>query len=276
MQTVTTKFKKQIPVIGLGTWQLTDQDCINAIQSALKLGYRHIDTAHRYHNQSQIGLALKQSYESDGITRQDLWLTSKLWVDHYQPHLAIQELDQTLQDLQTEYLDLWLIHWPHPALDTNQILEVMIREQQKGKVGSIGLSNFPIKLLQKISDHLFGQIEVCQFEFHPSLYQQDLLKFCQDHQIVVEAYSPLIQGEDLHLSLIKKLAQKYALSEAQIILNWIITKDVVAIPRSCNPSHQKDNLASAQLKIDKADHQKIDNLKLWNRLLRKPEWVDLD
>lgn len=262
--------KTEIPVLGLGTWQLKGDECAQAVKTALSVGYRHLDTAAVYDNQETIGQTLKELE----FNREDLFITSKLWLGNYTQDKVYGACEKTLKDLQTDYLDLYLIHWPDRSIPVSETLNAMQELKNQGLIKAIGVSNFNTHHLQ---DALKTGVEIGnnQVEFHPSLYQEDLKDFCDQNKIVLTAYSPLAQGEDLKLELIKNLSKKYGKSPAQVVLNWILSKNMVAIPRSANPNHIKDNFKTLEWQIDKKDLKKIDKLNKNNRIL-EPGFADFD
>lgn len=259
---VSLRSGHDLPLIGLGTYKLTDIQARESCLKALNLGYRHIDTACRYGNQKGVGKAIHGS----SIPRENIFITSKLWRDSLSPELAVQEFHQTLAELGVEYLDLYLIHWPDSRAPMKEVLELFVEWQKEDKLKSIGVSNFTIDHLEKVRE--WGiKIDVNQVEFHPSLNQADLWKYCYNHNIHITAYSPLAQGTDINLELIQNLASKYHKSPAQIIINWLIGKEISAIPRSTNPQHLRENLQSHNFSMDTADLHKIDRLDKNNRII---------
>ncbi|HBH46713.1 MAG TPA: aldo/keto reductase [Candidatus Jacksonbacteria bacterium] len=260
----------KMPILGLGTWQLTGNKCIQAVTSALELGYRLIDTAEIYGNQKEIGQALKAT----AIPRQELFLTSKVWRDNLKYDDVFTVCQQTLMDLQTDYLDLYLIHWPNSHLPVTETLRALQELKNQGKIRAIGVSNFTIHHLK---DALANEVTISnnQVEFHPSLYQKKLEIFCREHKIILTAYSPLAQGHDLKIKLIQELAQKYGRPVSQVVLNWILAHGHVVIPRSHQPEHISDNLKTLDWQLEPADILQIDNLKLNHRLIN-PGFAEFD
>ncbi len=254
-----------IPILGFGTWQITGEDCYNAVKTALELGYRHIDTADVYGNHKEVGRALKDS----GIARDQIFLTTKVWRDSLSTDGVLESAKRFQEELQTDYFDLLLIHWPNDAFPINESLEALKELQTSSIVRSIGVSNFTIPLLEEA---LKTEVKFVtnQVEFHPSLYQMELLEFCKNHDIVVTAYSPIAQGQDLKIGVISELADKYEKSPAQIVLNWIMKKGIIAIPRSKTPENIKDNLGALEFELEDADSEKIDSLNMHNRIVVPP------
>jgi 2,5-diketo-D-gluconate reductase B len=244
----------KIPVLGLGTWQLTGKKCIDIVEKALELGYRHIDTAEVYGNQSEIGKAIKYFHRSE------IFLTSKVWTNHLHYDDVIEACNRTLEELNTDYLDLYLIHWPStevPFEETFRALEELVVD---GKVESVGVSNFTINHLKEALKVAKNPITVNQVEFHPYLYQKDLLEFCNKNGIVTTAYSPLGRGSILRDEAIKKIADKNNKTSAQVCLKWCLQKGVVVIPKSGSEEHLKENLDIFDWNISKEDMKRIDLL----------------
>jgi len=270
MKTIKLNENAFIPVLGFGTWQLEGQVCQMAVEKALEVGYRHIDTATAYQNHEQIAKVLARSR----IPRQKLFITSKLWCENLQPSQVREAFLKALDELQLDYLDLYLIHWPNRQVPIRETLETMAQLQNERLIRAIGVSNFTIHHLE---DALKSGIKIVnnQVEFHPSLNQKELKEFCDSQGIALTAYSPIAQGQDLKLPLIQKLAKKYQRSESQVVLNWIIGKGVVAIPRAAKPKHIKDNFKTLEWQLEAGDLQLIDTLDTHNRLI-KPAFADFD
>jgi len=238
MKTITLKSGQEMPVLGLGTWQLRNSQCQQAVATALKLGYRHIDTADAYGNHQDIAIALKKS----GIPRQELFITSKIGPSklHYQDLLKTG--NRILKELELEYLDLLLIHWPNSRIPIKETFQALKELKEEGKALNIGVSNFTIAHLKEALEVESELITVNQVEFHPYLYQMELLDFCQDHQIVLTAYSPLARGKVSRDPAIRELAEKYDLNSSRLVLRWLVEKGIVVIPKASSVEHLKANL----------------------------------
>jgi len=245
----------EIPAIGYGTWNVDEKDVGVNVETALDAGYNHIDTAEGYKNESGIGSVL-ENYDRD-----DIFLTSKVLPSNLYYENVIEAAEKSLVKLGTSYLDLYLIHWPNPAISLRETLTAMKYLYDKGMVKNIGVSNFSIYQLmfaQKISK---VPITVNQVEFHPYLYQKKLLDYCQENNIVLEASAPLARTEVLDNPLIIELAEKYDKTPAQIVLRWEIEKGIVPLPKSTNSEHIESNLNVLDWELDPKDHTILDNLE---------------
>jgi len=238
MGKTTLNSGQEIPILGLGTWQLTGNECTETIKEALKMGYRHIDTADAYENQREIAPALKVS----GIKRSELFITSKVNRHNLHYNDFLKTANKILNELDIEYLDLLLIHWPNKDIPVEETLKAMAELKEKGKVKDLGVSNFTESHLEKVLDIYPGLISVNQVEFHPYLYQKRLLNFCQEHDIVLTAYSPLARGMVFEDPRIKNLAEEYKQTPVQLVLKWLMEKGIVVIPKASSAVHLKDNL----------------------------------
>lgn len=217
-----------MPWLGFGVFQIDDGQKVElAVRHALEVGYRSIDTAAVYKNEQGVGKAIHES----GIPREDIFLTTKVWNSDQRAGRTMDAFEESLERLGTEYVDLYLVHWPVQGFyeETWQVMEEIYRN---GRAKAIGVSNFQINHLEDILQE--GEIvpAVNQIEFHPLLVQQALLEFCQKHKIQVEAWSPLVQGEIVNVPAAQKLAEKYGKTPAQIALRWDLQHEVVTIPKS--------------------------------------------
>ena len=258
----TLSNETEIPAIGLGTWKLRGRKARKAAEKALELGYRHIDTADAYNNHKEIGKVLAES----GIARKDLFITSKVWRTDLKENDVVEAGNRFLEELQTNYIDLLLIHWPNSSIPIEETLSGMQTLKKAGKIKAIGVSNFTIDHLRNAMDNGV-EITANQVEFHPSLNQQKLQEFCNEKGIRVIAYSPIAQGQDLRLDIIKELAKKYDRTPAQIILNWHYQQGHVSIPRSKDPTHINQNLKALEFELEKEDIQKINEIEQKSRLI---------
>jgi diketogulonate reductase-like aldo/keto reductase len=253
----------EMPILGLGTWQSNKgKECHDAVSWALEAGYRHIDTAAIYGNEESVGAAIKKS----GIPRKEIFVTTKLWnSDHGNPQLAFE---QSLKRLKLDYVDLYLIHFPVTGVRNNTWKE-MEKILDAGKTRAIGVSNFTIKHLTELLKIATVVPAVNQVEFSPYLYQKDLMDFCREKNIQLEAYSPLTRREKLKDPKLLEIAAKYNKTAAQVMIRWCIEHNVVAIPKSVTRQRIQENFNVFDFNISKEDMRKLDffneNLRLcWN------------
>ena len=250
-----------IPVLGLGTWQLLGKECEVVVKKALDIGYRHIDTAEIYENQEEIRRAIRD------FPRSELFITSKVWRTNLRFKDVLKACESTLNELNTSYLDLYLIHWPNPAVPVEETLRAMKILHKEGKLRSIGVSNFDLSLLKEALEVEEVPICVNQVEFHPYLYQKELLEFCKKHDIVLVAYSPLARGRAIKDKTIRELAEKYGKNPAQISLRWILQKGAIPIPKASSEEHLRENIDIFDWKLSKKDEEKIDSMGIEKRIV---------
>lgn len=244
---------KNIPQIGLGLWQIKDPEIFaSAVQAGFESGYRHFDSAQAYYNEQFLGEAWKKS----GYSRQELFLTTKIAVQHFGHSKAQATFQESLQKLQTDYVDLLLLHFPVPLLrkTTWQALEEI---QAAGGAKSIGVSNYTIRHLQEMKDYANIMPAVNQVELHIFLQQPELVKYCQEQEIAIEAYSPLAHARSMDNPVISKIAAKHHKTYAQIMLRWCIEKGWIVLPKSATPSRVKENIDIFDFQLDDQDMRQL-------------------
>jgi len=255
--TIKLRNDLEMPLIGLGTWKLRGEECVRTVKSALDLGYRHIDTAHAYENHQAIAKAIR------GFDRNSLFLTSKLSMDQMPDKKVEQSVEkaisQALNELGTDYLDLYLIHWPDRTKPMDAILDAMQHMSEKGALRSIGVSNFTIHHLQDVMRPNI-HIAVNQVEFHPYLYQKVLWDFCKKNGIEIVSYRPLGKGELVDDPVIKEIGKKHGKTAAQTILKWLVQKGIVTIPKASKASHLKENIDIFDFTLTDAEMKELDGL----------------
>lgn len=290
MKTLKFRNNDEMPAIGLGTWKSEPGKVEEAVKIALREGYRHIDCAAAYNNEGEIGNAFTEVFSEGKIKREDVWVTSKLWNDSHRKEEVIPALKQTLKDLQLDYLDLYLMHWPvafkngvsfpekdedYLSLEEVPIIETwnaMIEAKEQGLVKHIGVSNFSIKKLEDLMSKTNDNPEMNQVELHPFLQQDSLLEFSKKNNIHLTAYSPLGSGDRnqemkaknepslLEEPVIKKIAEKHSASPGQILIKWSVERGTAVIPKSTSKGHIIGNLESEKINLDSQDMEDIDKL----------------
>ncbi len=260
----------QMPYFGLGVYQSEDgSEVINAVKVALNHGYRHIDTAAIYNNEEGVGTGIRESE----VDRNDMFLVSKVWNTDQGYDSALKAFDASLERLGTDYLDLYLVHWPKGEIskETWKALEKLYKEK---RVRAIGVSNF----LQHHLEDLLISAEIVpmvnQMEFHPYLVQQDLIDYCNSKGIQYEAWSPLMQGNIFDLDIMKDLASKYNKTIAQIVLRWDLQKGVVTIPKSSKKERIVANSDLFNFELSEEDVQLLDRLEKGKRFGPDPDNFD--
>lgn len=252
--TVTLNNGVPMPIIGLGVYE-TREDTIPAVQSALKCGYRLIDTASFYENEREVGVAVRTS----GIPRSEIFVTTKLWNDAQREGRQRETFEDSLQALELEYVDLYLIHWPVPE-KIHETWKVIERLYEEKLVRAIGVSNFLSHHLEQLS--VKGNIApmVDQFECNPYLTRKELRRYCKEHNIIPEAWSPLGRGEALEDPVLKELSKKYNKSVAQVILRYDVQNGIVTIPKSVKEERICQNADIFDFELLPEDIEMIDSL----------------
>ncbi|MBD3196072.1 MAG: aldo/keto reductase [Candidatus Lokiarchaeota archaeon] len=247
--------------LGFGTWALRGKTAINAVSWAIETGYRLIDTASFYGNENEVGKAIKESK----VDRDDLFITTKVWDSEQGYDKALEAFDRSKSKLGIDVLDLYLIHWPRDKrLETWKALEKLYKEE---KVSAIGVSNFTIEQLKELFQNSTIKPVVNQIEFHPFLYQKNLLNFCEDNEIRVEAYAPLTRAEKFNNPIIQEISSKYNKTPAQILIRWGLQQGVIEIPKSSSKQHIIENAQVFDFDISDKDFEKLNNLNENYRLV---------
>ncbi|MFZ0391357.1 MAG: aldo/keto reductase [Calditrichia bacterium] len=246
----------KMPRFGLGVY-LADsgKETQRAVEHALASGYRLIDTARMYGNEKDVGTAVRNS----GISRDEVFITTKLWNSDHGFEKAQRAFEKSLRELNLDYIDLFLIHWPVENIrnETWKALERIVKSKQ---CRAIGVSNYTISHLKELLSDSETAPAINQVEFSPFLYQKELLEFCREHEIQLEAYSPLTRGKKFDHPLLQKLSEKYRKSPAQIMIRWSLQHDLIVIPKSTNPQRIEENAQVFDFVIEEDDMNTLDGL----------------
>ena len=248
-----------MPAMGLGTFRLKGEPLLATLTNGLELGYRHIDTAQIYDNEAEVGAVLTRS----AVSRQDIYLTTKVWTSEFGPGKLIPSLEVSLEKLGTDYLDLALIHWPSPKDEVPMAvyLEQLAEAKAQGLTREIGVSNFTVAQLKEAIDILGpGAIAHQQIEVHPLLQNRKVVEFCKAHGIAVTAYMPLAYGKVLSEPLLMEIGKRHGVSAAQVSLAWLLAQDMAVIPSSTKRENQAANLAALDITLSSEEMAAIATL----------------
>ncbi|MGM9966084.1 aldo/keto reductase [Rummeliibacillus sp. TYF005] len=260
-ETVTLNNGVHIPAVGYGTFRVKDSDELaEMVTLAIKEGYRHIDTAHIYGNEESVGRGIKKAIDEGIVTREELFVTSKVWNDGLSYDETIAAYEESIQKLGLDYLDLYIIHWPGQDDNYIEVYKALEELYNNKRVKTIGVSNFHVHHLEKLLANTTIVPAVNQIEFQPRLTQIEVREYCKKHGIQVEAWSPLMNGEILNDPTLVEIAEKYNKSTAQVILKWDLQNDVITIPKSMTPSRIRENLNIFDFTLTDEDVEKISAL----------------
>jgi alcohol dehydrogenase (NADP+) len=297
MKYITFKNQDKMPMLGLGTWKSGPGEVYQAVLWAIEAGYRHIDCAAIYQNEKEVGDALQKAFKEGLVKREELWITSKLWNNAHELDKVEGGIRQTLADLQLDYLDLYLIHWPislkegvtfpssgedfldYKTVPLSQTWKGMEALKEKGLTKHIGVSNFNIAKLKEVQLNCSIEPEMNQIELHPYLPQNGLVDYCKQNGINVTAYSPLGSADRpkarqkdsdptlMKHKIFKGLAEKHACTVAQILIAWSLHRDIAVIPKSANKERIAANLKSKDIKLSSDDLKSIDAIEESHRYI---------
>lgn len=246
----------RIPQIGFGMWQIKDEAaCKQALRWAFAAGYRHFDTAQYYQNEQFLGAVLQE----DGVARDSVFITTKIANDNFAEDLLLPSFEQSLKNLGTDYVDLLLLHFPVTGL-RQQAWPKLEKLQKEGRARSIGVSNYTIKHLEELLQTCKVRPVVNQVEIHVFLQQPELRAYCKRHDIAVEAYSPLVHGQNMDNEVLQAIATKHNKTVAQVMLRWCLDNDMVVLPKSTHQERIKQNIDVFDFRLDADDLKRIEQL----------------
>lgn len=250
----------EMPWFGIGVFKVEEgAELVNAVKTALVHGYRSVDTAAIYGNEEGVGEGIRQGLQEAGLKRKDIFVTSKVWNADLGYEETLKAFDTSLEKLGLDYLDLYLIHWPVEGkyIDAWRALETLYRD---GRIKAIGVSNFQIHHLKHLMKETEIKPMINQVEYHPRLTQKELLAFCTEQGIQLEAWSPLMQGQLLDHPVLQEIAEKYGKSAAQVILRWDLQNGVITIPKSTKKHRIEENANVFDFELSADDMKRINDL----------------
>lgn len=258
-----------VPALGFGTYQLTGPDCVTAVVEAIETGYRHIDTAQIYGNETEIGEAIRSS----GVPRGDIFLTTKIWMDRVSDGALQKSVSDSLARLKVEYVDLLLIHWPVEEVPFTQQMKALTEVQAAGKTKLIGVSNFTVDQMRATIEAINAPVAANQVEYHPYLSQKPVLDYVRAHDMFLTAYSPLARGKVADDPVLQRIGKQYGKSAGQITLRWLIQQDrVAAIPKASSLKNMRANFDIFDIRLTDAEMAEIAALARPDGRLINPEW----
>jgi len=228
-----------IPLVGLGTWDLRSRTCARIVEQALRMGYRHIDTAEMYDNEREVGLGLRAA----GIARDEVFITTKVWPSHFAPRELERAAEQSLSRLAVDRVDLLLLHWPNPEIALSDTLGALCHVKQRGLTRHIGVSNFTVALIEQ-AVKLAEEPLVCnQIELHPFLDQSRVIAACRSHDMGIVAYSPIARGSAKNHPVLARIGKAHGKSAAQVSLRFLVQQGIAVIPRTSRPERLTENFS---------------------------------
>jgi diketogulonate reductase-like aldo/keto reductase len=268
---VITADGARIPRIGCGTWELRGEECVRIVAEALRLGFRHIDTAQGYANERQVGEGIRAS----GVPRDQIFVTTKVRPQVTSAGLLQRSVEESLDRLGTGTIDLLLIHWPNPAVEIAETMRALSEVKRHGMTRHIGVSNFTIGKLDEAVRTSPERLSATQIEYHPYLDQTRLLAAIRRHGLAITAYCPIALGKAARDPRLAAIGARYGKSAAQVTLRWLIQQgDVIAIPRTSKPGRLRENLAIADFELTEEEMNRISHMTAPDsRLVNEPQWV---
>jgi 2,5-diketo-D-gluconate reductase B len=246
----------RIPAIGLGTWELRGRTCARLVEQALRLGYRHIDTAQIYENEREVGEGLRGS----GVKRDEVFITTKIWTSHFTPNDLERSAKESLVRLRLTEIDLLLLHWPNPQVPLSETLGALARAKQLGLARHIGVSNFTVALIEEAVAACPEPLVCDQVEYHPYLDQTKVRDACARHGMAVVAYSPVAKGRIKNDQALMRIGSRYRKTAAQVCLRWLVQQNVAAIPRTSRLERLSENIEIFDFELSDDDMREISGM----------------
>ncbi|MCJ0934680.1 aldo/keto reductase [Mammaliicoccus sciuri] len=262
-----------IPALGLGTFRVENNDeCREAVKHAIISGYKHIDTAQTYHNEEKVGQGIKEGLEATGLNREDLFITTKLWMTDYGRENVQSAYEASLKRLGLDHVDLYLIHWPGQDKDLiTETWKAMENLYNEGKIKNIGVSNFHVHHIEELLQEASIKPVINQIECHPYLTQKELRAYLEAQKIVAQSWSPLMNGQILEDEVVKEIANELGKTPAQVIIRWNIDENIVVIPKSVTPSRIEENLNVFDFELSEDQLSRLNALNKDERIGPDPE-----
>lgn len=269
--TITTQHHgASIPRLGFGTWKLKGDTAHHCVLEAINAGYRHIDTAQIYDNETHVGRGIADAQ----LPRKDLFLTTKVWLDNFRDGDLQRSVHESLERLGTDHVDLLLLHWPHKEVALEESLGALNEVKREGLTKHIGLSNFNTQQMDDAAEFSDAPLVCNQVEFHPFIDQVKVMDACRRHDMALTAYSPLAQGRVFDEPTLSEIANAHGVTPAQVVLRWMLQKpDIVMIPRSSSPEHLRANTDIRDFALSPDEMGRLDAMKQRHERLIDPDWA---
>lgn len=261
-----------IPLIGLGTWDLRGRSCARLVEQALRLGYRHVDTAQMYENEREVGEGVRGS----GVRRKEIFVTTKIWPSHFAPNDLERSVKESLVKLRLSEVDLLLLHWPNPQIPLSETMGALCKMKSAGFARHIGVSNFTVALIEAAVQFATEPLATNQIECHPFLDQSKVIAACRRHGIAITAYCPLARGQAMRDETLTRIGRRHGKSGSQVALRYLVQQRIAAIPRTSRVERLSENLEVFDFELDEAEMEEIRGLaKPGGRILDAawaPKW----
>jgi 2,5-diketo-D-gluconate reductase B len=245
-----------IPLVGLGTWDLRGRTCARVVEQALRLGYRHIDTAEMYDNEREVGEGLRAS----GVPRDDVFVVTKVWPSHFAPRELLRAAKESLVKLRLTSVDLLLLHWPNPQIPLKETLGALCLTRTEGMARHIGISNFNTALVEEATKLATEPLVCNQFEMHPFLDQSKLVAACRAHGMAVTAYSPIARGSAKNDAVLTRIGKTHGKTAAQVCLRYLVQQQVAVIPRTSKLERLEENFSIFDFELSDVEMSEIAGL----------------